>query len=1079
MRLPYVLLLLVVAITAKAQNHVSNCSFEQYTTCPTAISQLNNCVSWRQYTTGTSDYFHDCNASMIPVVLQGWQNPAHGDAFIGFYLFSTFGTSIYKEYAATTITPLTIGGVYEVSMSVSLANNSGYACNDLGVWFYDSGPTTVSTATALSVTPQVSYASYGAITDTQNWVRVTKTFVADSAYDNIVIGGFKSWAQLGGNDTVKVGASQLSYYYIDSIVIRLTDTLSFIYNDTTLCVGDSVKVPFSAASSYFSPTNVFSLQLSDATGGFGSPITIATLAGNNPGTLKGVVPTGLTPGTGYRLRIVSSSPVMTVVSTKNIAIGLSQPAKPVAGGNSPVCGGSALYLTATTTTSAVTWQWQGPAGFSSTMQNPIVGAFAPANAGSYVVTALNYGCEAKDTVTIAYQPGITPITATNNGPVCVGTGFSLSTTASTTGATYSWSGPNSYTSTQQNPSISSSTLVMSGDYIVTASLNGCTVKDTTTVLVKPVPVATASNNGPVCQGTTLDLVGNSNLTGSTFSWIGPSYSANTQSPSIFNATPANQGTYTLTVTKDGCNSLPVTTQAVVNPIAPITATNNGPVCEGGGFTLSTTASTVGATYSWSGPNGYNSPIQNPSIPSSTLIMSGDYIVTASLNGCTTADTTTVLVKPVPVASASNSTPVCENGTLNLTGGSSISGSAFAWSGPLGYSSTLQSPTIFTATPGNTGNYTLIATKDGCNSLPAVTTVIVYPIPATPVANANSIMCDGSPLNLSTATVSNASYSWTGPNGFTSTLQNPSINPATFVHAGYYAVRISVNGCQSAKDSVLVTVNIIPKIGAWASPNDTICEGTLTTYVAIHSNGGVNPTFQWYKNFAPIAGANGLVYSTATLKTGDKFYCTMYSVGVCTDPVTVSTDTISMVVLPIVTQPSATISSVPAIPQPDRLVTFTAHVQNGGPNPKYQWQLNGTNQLGAINATWSAYTLKPFDKVNVLITSDDPCALTKTASSDTITLGFATSVGNIGNAAAFNVYPNPNDGNFRITAYNVSGQSVKLELLNAVGQLVYQETISAVNRQIDQAVRLQNIASGVYLLKLYDNGSVNTIKLNIR
>jgi hypothetical protein len=341
------------------------------------------------------------------------------------------------------------------------------------------------------------------------------------------------------------------------------------------------------------------------------------------------------------------------------------------------------------------------------------------------------------------------------------------------------------------------------------------------------------------------------------------------------------------------------------------------------------------------------------------------------------------------------------------------------------------------------------------------------------------MCDGSPLNLTTAFVPGATYSWTGPNGFSSSLQNPTINPATFMHAGYYKLQTSVNGCLSAKDSVNVTVNIIPKIGGWASPNDTICEGTLTTYVSVHSNGGVNPVLQWYKNYQPIPGANTILYNTSNLKTGDVIYCTMYSVGVCTDPVTVSTDTIKMVVLPVITQPSATISSVPAIPQPNKLVTFTAHVNNGGPDPKFQWQLNGVNQIGATYSTWSAYTLKPFDKVNVIITSNDPCAVNKTASSDTITLGFPTTISNIADNPNFNVYPNPNDGNFRITATNISGPAVKLELVNGVGQLVYKKEINAVSKKIDTELKLNGLVSGVYLLKLYDSGTVNTFKLTVR
>jgi hypothetical protein len=65
------------------------------------------------------------------------------------------------------------------------------------------------------------------------------------------------------------------------------------------------------------------------------------------------------------------------------------------------------------------------------------------------------------------------------------------------------------------------------------------------------------------------------------------------------------------------------------------------------MTLNLTASTVpGATYSWTGPNGFNSTNQNPSIAVATTINSGLFSVTASAGGCTsTAAVTTVTVHP--------------------------------------------------------------------------------------------------------------------------------------------------------------------------------------------------------------------------------------------------------------------------------------------------------------------------------------------------------------------------------------------------------------------------------------------------
>ncbi len=65
-------------------------------------------------------------------------------------------------------------------------------------------------------------------------------------------------------------------------------------------------------------------------------------------------------------------------------------------------------------------------------------------------------------------------TVSNNGPLCSGTTLSLSSSA-VMGATYNWSGPNGFTSNQQNPVVSTNaTEAMSGSYTLTlTSTNGC------------------------------------------------------------------------------------------------------------------------------------------------------------------------------------------------------------------------------------------------------------------------------------------------------------------------------------------------------------------------------------------------------------------------------------------------------------------------------------------------------------------------------------------------------------------------------------------------------------------------------
>src|SRR6185503_15054856 len=115
------------------------------------------------------------------------------------------------------------------------------------------------------------------------------------------------------------------------------------------------------------------------------------------------------------------------------------------------------------------------------------------------------------------------------------------------------------------------------------------------------------------------------------------------------------------------------------------------------------------------------------------------------------------------------------------------------------------------------------TVNGCTSSAGSTNVVVNAIPATPTAANGGPYCAGATISLSTATVAGATYSWTGPNGFTSSQQNPTRANATTADAGAYSVTITVNGCASAAGTTNVVVNATPATPT-ASNGGPYCEG---------------------------------------------------------------------------------------------------------------------------------------------------------------------------------------------------------------------------------------------------------------
>ncbi|HKR64718.1 MAG TPA: hypothetical protein VJZ00_13380, partial [Thermoanaerobaculia bacterium] len=216
--------------------------------------------------------------------------------------------------------------------------------------------------------------------------------------------------------------------------------------------------------------------------------------------------------------------------------------------------------------------------------------------------------------------------------------------------------------------------------------------------------------------------------------------------------------------------------ACIPPATP-TPSNGGPYCGGATIQLST-PTVAGATYSWTGPAGFTSSLQNPTRTNATAAYSGTYSVTVTVDGCTSAAGTTNVVVTAPSTPApTNGGPYCEGATIQLST-SAVSGATYAWTGPNGFSSALQNPTRANATTADAGTYSVTVTVNGCTSAAGSTNVVVNAIPATPTPSNGGPYCSGATIQLSTPTVAGATYSWTGPSGFTSSLQNPTRANAT-------------------------------------------------------------------------------------------------------------------------------------------------------------------------------------------------------------------------------------------------------------------------------------------------------------
>ena len=122
-------------------------------------------------------------------------------------------------------------------------------------------------------------------------------------------------------------------------------------------------------------------------------------------------------------------------------------------------------------------------------------------------------------------------------------------------------------------------------------------------------------------------------------------------------------------------------------------------------------------------------------------------------------------------------------------------------------------------------------------------------------------------------------------------------------------------------------------------------------------------------------------------------------------------------------------------------------------------------------------LHPNDWISCVVTSSDLCANPKTTV-DSMMIGFPTSVGNVGNKEGIGLYPNPNNGSFTITA-NIATKTATLEVVSAIGQVVYAEELNTGNGSISKQVTLPaSVANGVYMLKVKTGEEANTLRFTV-
>ncbi|MFN0201684.1 MAG: SdrD B-like domain-containing protein [Bacteroidia bacterium] len=380
--------------------------------------------------------------------------------------------------------------------------------------------------------------------------------------------------------------------------------------------------------------------------------------------------------------------------------------------------------------------------------------------------------------------------------------------------------------------------------------------------LKPNPMVTATG-GAFCVGDAISL--SSSVTGGStpyvYSWAGPNaFTSNISNPSITNnAAAADNGTYSLFVSdNNGCAgsaNASVNVRSVSTGTFPNNYLNNcgafnpAPLVEATSPTVSNgiggeileyqweyriganpaqaiggTAGTWAATNaSYDAPTGLPASVSSGGLLTATVELRRNVRIQTAGGGCAEVQGNwiTLEILEQPIASANN-VPACSNQTAQLTATASVNApatiTAYSWSGPNGFTALGQTITINNVSAADAGNYTVTViseqttlqnTTATCSATATLSLTVNLSPSATATAdgNANNSYCAGQAINLQAT--GGGTYSWSGPNNFTSTSANPTINASTTAATGTYNVTVTAaNGC-TATASVQVNVTNCP------------------------------------------------------------------------------------------------------------------------------------------------------------------------------------------------------------------------------------------------------------------------------
>ncbi|KXK46972.1 MAG: proprotein convertase p [Bacteroidetes bacterium OLB10] len=813
--------------------------------------------------------------------------------------------------------------------------------------------------------------------------------------------------------------------------VGLTTITTSAVSPLTYCAGSSVNVSFTTDAAANSG-NIFTAQLSNAAGSFSNPTNIGTINSTAAGTIACVIPAGTSAGNGYRIRVVSSNPVVTG-SDNGSNITISTNPTPSISGTLSFCQGSSTTLNAGSGYSS--YLWSTGANTQTINVN---------TAGTFTVTVTNAnGCSGSASATTSVN-ALPVASITPSGTVTTCNTSQLLSATTGAGYNYQWrlNGSNINGATADTY-----TATASGVYDVVVTANGCsaTSSQTNLSLGTGTPVITTNGSTTICSASSVVLTAPAGA--SAYQWYRNNVALATGTGQ--NYTANSHGTYYCNVT-GSCsgNSNSIVVSVINNPTPVISSTTPRTFCSPG-YVVLTANSFPGVTYQWQ-KNSVD--IQGATSGTYTAYDPGNYSVVETANGCSKTAKAKVLSASVITAQISTNDPttICAmNGTVLMNVDNVIPGYSYQWQKD-GVAISGATSTSYTAT--SSGNYTCQVSALCGTNISNVIGVSIGTFVASILPAGTVYVCSGASIDLYASTGTGFTYQWK-LNG--TDIQGANSSTLTVNTAGNYSVYMT-SPCGNALSNT-VTVNSATVVASITpAGTSTIC---AAQFIQFSTPADPAYTYQWYRNNVIIPSGINDSYTTGTKGT----YKVVVSLnGIC--PVTSNE-----VVVNVINNPTpVNTASGPLTFCDGDSVTLNTNFWNGA---SYQWTKNSVDIPGATALSYTATTKGSY---RVRQTGNGCSKLSPPASVKVNSCRLAADgITELNEDVSVTIIPNPIVNISEIVVDgDITISNAQLEVYDLIGNKV----ISIKNIQTNRlSFEKGNLRPGIYMMNFVNGDGVSVSK----